>query len=209
MGTYWRKVFARAWADTKQSFGWNITTLVSVLVVLAGVVGTLFQLGFGAAFESATGLLWPVLPVVGVAFVLFAWNFFSAIIDVELSTRTDQKVAVLQSALANLRQPPPPDYRPWRHVDQLALWEAAFLWCDLSPAVGPMPSNVAAWYGALAAAVTKGELKFVFRDRGYGDSQRHYDNQKRNPELGTSVKRTALQAWAKKHNYDPKFLKDA
>src|SRR4051812_9231229 len=116
MGTYWRKVFARAWADTKQSFGWNQKTLVTVLVVLAGVVGTLFKLGFGAAFESATGLIWTALPVIGVAFVLFAWNFFSAIIEVEFSRRVE----------------PPLDYAAIRHIDQMSLRDAAFFWCDLS-----------------------------------------------------------------------------
>jgi len=198
---YWGKVFARAWTDTKESFGWNQKTLLTVVVAVAGVVGTLFQLGFGAAFASATGLLWIALPVASVAFVVFAWNCFSAIIDVELSRRADQKSAAPQQ--------PPPNYEAWRHVDRLTLREAAYLWCDLSPE-GSMPSNVRAWYEALASAVRKGELNLEYRPSGrMMGRDADFDYQKDNPDLNTTVKRTALQAWAKKHNYDPKFLRDA
>jgi hypothetical protein len=104
----------------------------------------------------------------------------------------------------------PRDYAAWRHVDELNLRDAAFLWCDVPPSPQPMPSNVSAWYSALASAVTKGDLDFVpqYRDRPQ-DRRLQRDNQKRNPDLSTIVKRTALQAFAKRNGHDPKFLRDA
>jgi hypothetical protein len=202
---YWRKVFARAWADTKQSFGWNQKTAATVLVAAMGLAVTYLQLGSIAAIASATGLFWTALPFVGAGFLLFVWNFFS--VPAALHTELNKKIAALELALANLEQPPP-DYAAVRHIDRLTLRDAAFYWCDLSP--GPsMPSNVRGWYGALASAVAKGELTFEPKYHSLGShNEMERDVQKRNPDLGTIVKRTALQAYAKKHGHDPKFLRD-
>jgi hypothetical protein len=103
---------------------------------------------------------------------------------------------------------PPPDYTAWRHVDRLTLRDAAFLWRDLSPALA-MPSNVKAWYAALASAITRGELFFEPHYTGHMNRADERDAQKRNPQLDTIVTRTALQTFAKKYGYDPEFLRDA
>jgi hypothetical protein len=50
-----------------------------------------------------------------------------------------------------------------------------------------MPSNVSAWYYALASAVTKGELNFEPKFTGYGNRATERDVQKRNPQLDTIV----------------------
>ena len=104
MGNYWRKVFARAWADTKQSFGWNQKTAAIVLVAVAGLVVTLFQLGFAATVASAVGLLsaGAVLSSIIAGVVLFVRNFFSAQANlyIELSKSSGEKIAALESALA-------------------------------------------------------------------------------------------------------------
>jgi hypothetical protein len=206
MGNYWRKVFARAWSGTKQSFGWNQKTVATALVALAGLAVAFIQLGFVAMLASAIGLMWTALPFAIAGLVLFGWNFFSA--QKALYTELGEKIASLESKLANFAGPLTPDYAAWRHVDRLNLRDAAFLWCDLPPS-GPMPSNVSAWYSALASAVMKGELAFEPRYSGYGHRETDRDVQRRNPDLGTIVKRTALQAFAKKHGHDPKFLRDA
>jgi len=198
MSNYWRKVFAQAWTDTKQSFGWNQKTAATVLVAVVGLGGTFFQLGFAATVTSATGLLWTALPFIGAGFLLFIWNFLSA--PAALHTQLSNKIAALEK--------PPPDYAAIRHIDRMTLREAAFYWCDLSP--GPsMPSNVREWYGALTSAATNGELKFEPNYSGYRDQETEYELQKRNPQLDTIVTRKALQAFAKRHGYDPKFLRDA
>jgi hypothetical protein len=72
-----------------------------------------------------------------------------------------------------------------------------------------MPSKVRDWYEALASAVRKGELDFVPDYSGYRDHDREREHQKSGPHLNTVVTRTALQAFAKRHGYDPEFLRDA
>jgi hypothetical protein len=108
MGSYWHKVFARAWADTKQSFGWNQKTAAAVLVALAGIGVAFFQLGIIAMIASATGLFWTGLPFVGAGLFLFVWNFFSAVASLytELSKSSGEKIAALETTLAKLQQPP-------------------------------------------------------------------------------------------------------
>ena len=206
MGKYWRTVFGRAWADTKQSFGWNQKTAATVLGALALVAVAFFHFGFAAMLTSAIGLFWTALPIAIAGFSLFVWNFFS--VPAVLHTELSEKITALESALADLREPPL-EYAAVRRIDRLTLREAAFYWCDLSP--GPsMPSNVRDWYSALASAVRKGELTFEPKYHSLGShNEMERDVQKRNPDLSTIVKRTALQAFAKRHGYDPKFLRDA
>jgi hypothetical protein len=205
MGNYWGRVFRRAWADTKQSFGWNQKTAAAVLVGLFGLAVTFFQFGLVAMIASATGLFWTALPIAFAGLVLFGWNFVS--VPAVLHAELDEKIASLESKLANLEQPAP-NYAAIRHVDRLTLRDAAFYWCDLSPGRW-MPSNVRDWYEALASAVRKGELDFEPKYSDYGHRETQRDLQKRNPDLGTIVKRTALQTFAKRYNHDPKFLRDA
>jgi hypothetical protein len=220
MATYWRKVFARAWADTKQSFGWNQKTAATVLLALLGLAVVFFHFGFIAALVNVTGWFWTALPIVVAGFLLFVWNFFSAQASLytELSktsgeaiaaltaqvttsgeeiaaltaqvTTSGEKIAALELALPKSEQPPP-DFASWRQVDRLTLRDAAFLWCDLAPGHA-MPSNVQYWHGALKSAITKGELDFE-------------------PQFyrGAILKRTALQAFARMRGHDPKFLRDA
>jgi Zn-dependent protease with chaperone function len=202
---YWRKVFAQAWADTKQSFGWNQKTAATVLGALAIVAVAFFHFGFAAMLTSAIGLFWTALPIVSAGFLLFVWNFFS--VPAALHTELNKKIAALESTLAKLEEPPP-DYAAVRHIDRLTLREAAFYWCDLSPGRS-MPSNVRDWYSALESAVTKGELNFEPKYSGYMSRETERDVQRRNPQLDTKVTRKPLQAFAQRHGHDPKFLRDA
>src|SRR5262245_36766645 len=128
---YWRKVFARAWADTKQSFGWNQKTVATVLVAVVGIGVAFIQLGFAAMLTSATGLFWTALPFVIAGCALFVWNLFSAPASLyaELDKSSREKIAALESRLTKFAEPLPPDYSAWRHVDELNLRDAAFLWC--------------------------------------------------------------------------------
>ncbi len=204
MGNYWRKVFARAWADTKQSFGWNQKTAAIVLGALAMVAVAFFHFGFAAMLTSAIGLFWTALPIAIAGLSLFVWNFFS--VPAVLHTELSEKIAALESTLTRAEEPPP-DNMAWQHVDRLTLREAAFLWCDLSQGRS-MPYNVSAWYSALASAVTKSELNFEPQYSGYGHRETERDIQKRHPKLDTIVTRKGLQAFAKMHGHDPKFLRD-
>jgi hypothetical protein len=206
MGSYWRKVLARAWADTRQSFGWNQKTAATVLGALAMVAVAFFHFGFAAMLTSAIGLFWTALPFAIAGLSLFVWNFFS--VPAALHAELGEKIASLESKLANLEQPAP-DYAAIRHIERLTLREAAFYWCDLPVGRQSMPSKVRDWYEALAAAVRKGELDFVPDYSGYMDLDREREYRKSRPHLNTVVTRTALQAFAKMHGHDPKFLRDA
>jgi hypothetical protein len=102
---YWRKVLVRAWADTKHSFGWNQKTVATVLVALAGIAVAFLHFGLVPAIASATGLFWTALPIVIAGFLLFAWNFISALASlyIELSKSSGETIAALELALANGR----------------------------------------------------------------------------------------------------------
>jgi hypothetical protein len=136
---------------------------------------------------------------------LFVWNFFS--VPVALHRDLRQKIAALETTIAELKDPPP-DYVAIRHIDRMTLRTAAFYWCDLSPGHA-MPSNVQQWYGALASAVTNGELKFEPKYHSLRPNETEREAQQRNPQLDTMVTRKALQAFAKKRGHDPTFLRDA
>src|SRR5262245_9027233 len=194
---YWRKVFARAWADTKQSFGWNQKTVATVLVALVGIGVAFVQLGFAAMLTSATGVFWTALPFVIAGCVLLVWNFIS--VPPALDAELGKKVAALEATLANSQQPPP-DYMAWRHVDRMTLGRAAYLWCDLSPGAA-MPPHVRAWYEALASAIRRGELNFEPRPAGI-ISKRERELEKNDPTRDATVTRAALQAFAKMHGYE-------
>lgn len=208
MDHYWRRVFKTAWDDTRHSFGWNQKTVAVALIAIAGILVTFFQFGFAATITSATGLFLTALPFAIAGLVLFAWNFFSTPPRLDANLRA--KISALEAALANFEKPPP-DYRAWRHVDQLTLGKAAFLWCDLEPKNSQlMTPQVRAWLEALKAAVKKGELKFVPKLDPYqpGGQDRQYRHQMENAYFDTVVTRSALQQFAKKHDYDPVFLRD-
>jgi hypothetical protein len=206
MDHYWRRVFKTAWDDTKHSFGWNQKTVAAALIAIAGILVTLFQLGVAAMITSATGLFLTALPFAIAGLVLFAWNFFST--PPRLHANLGAKISALEAALANFEKPPP-DYRAWRHVDQLTLGQAAFLWCDLEPSLSVTP-KMRAWLEALKAAVKKGELEFVPEIDPYqpGGEDRQRRHQMENAYSNTIVTRSALQQFAKKHGYDPVFLRD-
>jgi hypothetical protein len=159
-------------------------------------------------FASAIGYVWIAGPVAFAALVLFVWGFFqtTAALYAELSMTSREKIAALEAALARCQEPPP-DYVAWRHVDRLSLKQAAFLWCDLPPKVS-MPTNVQAWFNALASAIRRGDLSFEHQPQGYVDADTTRQMEKRNPTLDTIVKRTALQQFAKANRHDPTFLRD-
>lgn len=91
-------------------------------------------------------------------------------------------------------QAPPPqaprvNYEAWSHVDRYTLNQAAHLWCDIDPNSTDTPDSDA-WISAFAAALRKGELK--------------YDTSSET----LAVTRVALKDFAKRHGYDPRFLRD-
>ncbi|MEA2889174.1 MAG: hypothetical protein QOD11_3534 [Bradyrhizobium sp.] len=113
----------------------------------------------------------------------------------------------LRALLAKHEQPTP-NYEAWRHVHELNLRQAAFLWCDIEPRMSS-PPEVTAWTKALEAAIKKAELSFVPKFSEYGSHGDQYKQQMEGAWHETVVTRDQLRAFAKAHGYDPIFLRDA
>jgi hypothetical protein len=83
-----------------------------------------------------------------------------------------------------------PNYEAWKHVGTMTLAQASHLWCDIDPDL-PDTLDTSAWLKALAFAWRKGDLIVAHREG--------------TPAM---VTRDALKLFAKKHGYDPRFLRD-
>jgi hypothetical protein len=204
MAGYWKKVFSGAWEKTYKPLGWDRKKVAVVIIAVGTIVVAGVHLGLLAMIPSAVGYMWIAAPVAFAAFVLFVSGIFET--QSEMYAGLSNRIIELEAGLARLKAPPP-DYAAWRHVHSFDLRQASFLWCELNPAMS-MPFNVQAWYNALGSAVQRGELLFEPRQRDFLDKSAARQLEKQNPELDTVVKRSALQDWAKRHGYDPVFLRD-
>jgi hypothetical protein len=77
-----------------------------------------------------------------------------------------------------------------------------------SPALSPRP-KVAAWANALEAAIKKGELAFVPKFSEHGSHAVQLKEQMEGAWSETIVTPEQLRAFAKLHDKDPIFLRDA
>ena len=106
------------------------------------------------------------------------------------------------------RKRPRADFDKWRHVPKYDLQTAAQLWCGEQPAIG-MFGGVKETYAMLCGAIQTGDLQIGFNptvDPRMQTIVRQSDME--NPRPDMKVARTALKAFAKRHNYDPEFLRD-
>jgi hypothetical protein len=206
---YWGDVTSISWRETKQSFGWTKKTAATVLLALGGIITAYLKLGWAGMTESAAGYFRIGLAPIFAGLILFAWNFVEAqsLLYAKMVADYRAEVSELQNRLAEFDEPKP-NYEAWRHVDQLTVRKAAFLWCDLEPRIS-MTKNVTAWYEALISAIKKNELDFIPELTGYMDASDEKQMQRRRPDSHTIITRKQLKAFAAKHNYDPIFLRDA
>jgi hypothetical protein len=191
---YWGSVFKEAWRETKEPFGWTKKTAAAVLIALGTIIAALLSLGTAAMTETAAGYFWIGFGPIFAGMVLFAWNFAEA--QSKLYASQVRENAVLRVLLAKYDEPEP-NYEAWRRVKELTLHKAACLWYDIEPRVS-IPPHVSAWLEALESAVKTGDLDFS------PDSQ----EQREKACSETKVTRKQLQDFAKKHGYDPVFLRD-
>jgi hypothetical protein len=94
-----------------------------------------------------------------------------------------------------------PNYQAFQHVDRFTLSDAAKLWCDRDPSAGTTYDTVA-WREAFESEIRGGRMKFIPRNRANEPYEREH------PAGDTLVDRKALKAFAGRHNYDPRFLRD-
>lgn len=222
--TYWRKVASRAWDKT---WRWSKEKVLGGVALLIGafIVG-----GVAAGFNLLSGSISVVVGFAVVTAVMFVWNVchttaelhnniqieLDAAIDnankqklsYEAAIDRDNKRAVEKLEAAAWRKRAPPDYQKWRHVQTLNLQQAAQLWTDETPSMG-MFGKVKETYAMLCGAIQSGDLAFVSKfigDPRMQETLRQREQQNPNPDM--KVTREALKAFAKRHGYDPTFLRD-
>ncbi|WP_334368833.1 hypothetical protein [Bradyrhizobium sp. AZCC 1578] len=159
--------------------------------------------------ETATGYVWLGLAPILAGLILFAWNFIEAQAQIyeKLAISHRAEVSELQARLARFDEPTP-NYEAWRHVNELKVKQAAFLWCEIEPRISQTP-KVTAWANALEAAIKKGELGFVPKLSQYGSEAAQYIEQQKGAWSETIVTRDQLRSFAQAHGYDPIFLREA
>lgn len=103
------------------------------------------------------------------------------------------------------------DFAVWDQVDRLSLDEAAYLWCELGPVEGDLPSQVRAIKRMLENAIERGDL----RGDNQGIRSGRYTNLDRwGRERGVFVvgrsdyvvSRESLRIWADRNGKRPRFL---
>jgi hypothetical protein len=185
----------------RDAFNWGL--FAYRLVVALAATGVLGAVG-GGIWAVLIGVPLPIAimagycTLVGAVYLAIAPLAYRALsrfsVDISVPTAPEPKAQ--------------PNYEAWRHVEQLTLRKAAFLWCDREPGIS-MTKDVVAWLEALTAAVKKGELNFNAKYSGYRHESEEKKMQKINPVSDTVTTRAYLKVFAAMHGYDPIFLRDA
>jgi hypothetical protein len=162
---------------------WDWLDLVWKLAGLLGIAGIAVSSG-GTAWAMIQGLPPPFI-LMG-AFCTLVGAIYLAMTPLALRSLSRTPSVKLVDKKDRL-----PNYEAWKHVDILTLAQAARLWCDIDPDLSDT-LDTSAWTKALFFAGRKGELKVNYREG--------------TPMTAT---RDALKEFAKKNNYDPRFLRDS
>lgn len=112
-------------------------------------------------------------------------------------------------AMAGLNIVVSPDLSFWQQVDDMALWQAAYLWMGLDPpkVSGPLPPTVQAKLHRLKRAVERGDLQPLEIGESPGDSLLwRVVNQWATSGAHTVVSREALKTYAEQIRERPSFL---
>lgn len=205
---YWNKVLRGAWDKTRHPLGWDRKKFAVALLAIGALIASGLHFGWLAMFESAASIFWAAFPPAFAAAVLFIWGIIETQASMyrELAIDFDGLNAALKKGQASSV-----NYEAWKHVPEMSLKDASFLWCNKVPAIS-MPSDVTQWYNALSGAIKTGALKFVADYGGTSPNpslrQAQYHYQKQNPNLNTTVSRQALKDFAAANDHDPIFLRD-
>ncbi|MBI1201816.1 MAG: hypothetical protein GC182_04810 [Rhodopseudomonas sp.] len=97
---------------------------------------------------------------------------------------------------------PTTHFEAWRLVNKFSVSDAARLWCDLEPGSNVTQETIA-WARVLLDAISRGELPMVEKP---GARKEAIEQERNNPTWHTEMTREALTAWAKSHDFNPRFL---
>lgn len=203
---YWRKVFAGAWDTTWRVLGWSKEKIASAA---AGLIGTVIFGGVTAGFNLVNSAISAALGVAIVAVCVFVWGLFQTPAQMYRTAQDENKrMNERLEAGTGKRKRPRADFDKWRHVPKLELQQAAQLWSGEQPGMG-MFGEVKDNYAMLSGAVQTGDLEIGF-DQTVEPRMQSIVRQREmeNPRPDLKVTRAALQAFAKRHGYDPEFLRN-
>ncbi len=200
---YWREVFAGAWGTTWRVLGWSKEKIAGAV---AALIGTIIVGGAAAGFNLVNSAISATVGVAVVAACVFVWGFFKTTAQMYRAAQVEKKQ--MNETGTGKRKRPRADFDKWRHVPKLELQQAAQLWSGEQPGLG-MYGEVAETYAMLCGAIQTGDLEIGFnqtvepRMRGIV-----HQREMENPRPDMKVTREALRAFAKRHGYDPEFLRD-
>jgi hypothetical protein len=206
---YWRPVFARAWSKTRHFVGWSKEQVVSGVALF---IGTVIFGGMTAGFDLVGSSISVSVGLVVVAVMVFVWSVFQTQKEMyrELDAKHLEKIGTLQAVVvaAVSPRPPAPDYDKWRHRPSMNLRTAAQLWSGERPS-NKLVGDAKETYEMLYGAVQAGELALDL-DPSVPSALQSTDLRMRQERASadTVVTRASLKTFAKRHNYDPIFLRD-
>jgi hypothetical protein len=123
----WAKLLAIL-KRVKELWGW--LGFIGQIAVFFGFAGIFVSIG-GAIWAALTGVPLPIVLMVGYCTLVGA---------VYLTLAPFLYRLVSQAGIEEIRQPESkPHYEAWRHVHELSVRQAAFLWCDVEPSRVDMP----------------------------------------------------------------------
>jgi hypothetical protein len=175
-------------------FGRIVRTAKDAVEWSAAIWHVLGWLGFASILSglalSIGGAVWAVIKGVPMSLAIMAgYCTFVGAVYLMMAPAVYRLLAKAPVS-APAKKPEPPNYEAWRHVDKFLLKTAAHLWCDVDPLANDTYDTFA-WAKAFESAASRGELKAT----GSGM-----------PNL--TITREALKEFAKRHGYDPQFLRE-
>lgn len=176
-----------SWID----FFWKIAVLLGLVGILTGAAG--------AAWSVIAGVPLPIAVMAG--FCTLVGIIYLGMAPMALRSLTQPR----ETEIGQTKKMAKPNYTAIRHVEIFSLSAASKLWNDIDPNEGPTLDTLA-WLEALEDAVRRKELPIVSRYQEYDRDMRKVEHE--HPDMDTKVTKAALKEFAKRHNYDPRFLRD-
>jgi hypothetical protein len=161
-------------------------------------------LGLTGVASAIGGSVWAV--IIGVPIPIALMAGYCTLVGAVYLAMAPLAYRALANSPANSSAPRskiPPDYRLWRLKQMLTLSQAAHLWNDREPTIVVNTPDVVGIFELLKEAVQSHAMPIVLSPGSNLQIDTAY------PDKSTRVTREHLKQFAKKHGYDPTFLRDA
>jgi hypothetical protein len=169
------------------------TSTAGTLALVAAATGTVLSVG-GAIWAVQMGVPYPLAIMAG--FCTLAGGVCLAAATVFLMTPDHIPAPIIVKST--------PNYTAWKLMKAFSVSNASRLWCDIEPGSALTQDSIA-WAKVLLGAISRGELPMAEKA---GVPKEVIERERNSPNWHTEVTRDALQAWAKTHGFNPRFLQD-